>query len=206
MWRKCKNLSKDSSYTATVQSVPQFAPSCHMPQSIPSAFFPCSGTQAAANLMLLCCHRRVGAVWRIICEGSLALQSFESTSPDVCSRLLPAVTIRGHVSNVAVLKTMAPCIFGVHLWCPKRDSANSDGERELAGVGCSCKSRRQKSLKWHGREEVGRLGMRCRGRQYQILERLVKERGRQQLKQLGLVWRASTEQPKGRKGSLSFYF
>lgn len=71
MWRKCKNLSKDSSYTATVQSEPQFAPGCHMPQSIPSAFFPCSGTQAAANLMLLCCHRRVGAVWRIIFLGSL---------------------------------------------------------------------------------------------------------------------------------------
>lgn len=71
------------------------------------------------------------------------------------------------------------------------------------------KSRRQKRLKGHGREEVGRLGMKWRGREYQIWETLGKRRGRrrrEELKWLESVWRAFTEQAERRKGSLSFYF
>lgn len=129
------------------------AATCLSPSPQPSS--QCSGSRSPDAVVPSqeggCCVRD-HVSWHFVC--SLALQSLESTSPDACSRarLLPAVTIRGHGSNVGIRKMMVSYSY-VHPWCPKHDSTNPDGERELAGVGYSCKSRRrQKSeMTWQRR-------------------------------------------------------
>lgn len=68
MWSKCKNLSKHSSRTATVNWVSACSKLPHASVH-PLSLLP--GSQAASSLMLLRCHRRVDAVWGIIILGTL---------------------------------------------------------------------------------------------------------------------------------------
>ena len=124
---------------------------------------------------MLCCPQADGccvwphAPWCLAC--TVALQRLGITIPDAYTRprFLPAVTNRRHGSSEAVVKMTVSYTLCLHLWCLENASMNPDGERELAEVRCSCRSkRRQQRLKWHGREEVGRLSMKHRGREWQV--------------------------------------
>lgn len=117
-------------------------------------------------MVALCRLMLLGALFALwLCRGWE--RPAQMPTPDLGScQLLP---LEGMVAMSNVLKMMVSYTLYLHLWCPKRASMNPDGERELAGLGCSCGSKgRQQRLKWHGREELGRLGMKCRDREWQV--------------------------------------
>lgn len=107
VWSKSKNLSQISSHTATVNCawVCSKLPHASVPSSQP---FPPVLKQHASPT--LCwpqgngCCTQAHAPWCLVC--SVALQGFQTTGPDAYTRpsFLPALTIRSHGSNEAILK------------------------------------------------------------------------------------------------------
>lgn len=171
MWSKSKNRSKISLCTATVTE-PESAEVWHTPQSTPLSL----PSQRSCSMLSQCRadHRQGVAVCGLVLMVPCLLCGFAeagTTGPDAYTRprFLPVVAIRRHGTNDTVLKKMVSYTLCLHLWCLEHPSMNPDRERKLAGVGCNCGSKeKQQKLKWHGREEMGRLDMKCRGREWQV--------------------------------------
>lgn len=157
VWSKSKNLSKISSHTATVNCtwVCSKLPHASLPSSQP--FFPALKQHASP---ILCwpqandCCMQAHVPWCLVC--SVPLQRFWTTGPDAYTRprFLPAVIIRSHGSNEAVLKMTVHipsiCIcdalnmpVGIRMW-----------EGNLQGKDTALEAR-EDDKGWSGRAEKG---------------------------------------------------